>query len=176
MQKIDIKQIIKNTLRSDFYMNSGVYLGYMDGLPMLQVVNGKLCMLIPLLKYKITGEVDKTLVYPIRYTFRVTLPDGKIVGYEECSVNPAFAEVDFEKPIGFFRHESVKQYTKQQFMEEKDKLYGMYGKMAGAILYGTPYSEEEDEAFKTLLNIILEPSLKPIYEVLDKDFYEKYLA
>lgn len=176
MQEINIRQIIKNLVKSEFYFHSGIYMGYVDGLPLLQVVNGKLCMLVPFLKYKITGEVDKTLVYPIRYVYRVTLPDGKIVGYEDCSVDAAFAEVDFEKPIGFFRHESVKCYTKQQFMEEKEKLYGMYGKIAEAILYGAPYSAEDEEAFKTLLNIIIEPSLKPIYKVLDKDFYDKYLA
>ena len=151
-------------------------MGYVDALPILQIKNSTLCLVIPFLKYKVTGQVDKTLVYPIKYTVTVSLHDGRIINFEDLSVNPAFENVDFDAPIGTFRHDSVKHLDKHTFREEKDKLYKMYDRMIDAILNGSDYGNEEDEEFMDEINMMLEPSLKPIYKILDSDFYNKYLS
>lgn len=52
----------------------------------------------------------------------------------------------------------------------------MYDKLANAILYGEEYSDLEFSGFRELLNIMIEPSLKPIYKALDSDFYNTYFA
>lgn len=175
MKNIDVAQIIKNIKSSDFYYNCKIPMGYVDGYPVLSIKNSKLCLTIPFLKYKITGEVDKTLVYPIKYLITVCVSDENVVGFEDLSFNSLFRKVDFDKPVGFFRHDAVKKYNKNQFKEKRTELYNMYNKIATAILYNTPYSEAEDAQFKELFNIMLEPSLTPIYKAIDKDFCDKYL-
>ena len=176
MKNTDILQIIKSTGKSPLGTNSGIPLEYVYGLPVFTVRNSRLCMIIPFLKYKVTGQVDKTLVYPIRYTITVLLPEGRVVGYEDLTCNSAYGKVDFTKPVGFFRHEAVKSWTKGEYKSKKKELLAMYGKIADSILYGAVYSPEEDAAFKKLLNTIIEPSLLPVYKELDEDFYNKYLA
>lgn len=172
----DLKSLIREIKNSNFVLGCEMPLGYVEGYPILQIRNQQLCLVIPFLKYKVTGAVDKTLVFPIRYAVTVILPEKKIVKFEDLSTNPIFAKVDFEKPIGYFRHDSIKQFNKSEYKAKKDELYGMYDKIIDALLGEGDYSAEDDEAMKELAGIMLEPSLKPIYRVLDSDFYNKYLV
>lgn len=176
MKIIDIAQIVKNVKSGDFFKNSCIPMGYVDGYPVLSVKNSKLCVVIPFLKYKVTGEVDKTLVYPIKYLITVAVEDEKIIGFENLEYNTAYRKIDFEKPIGFFRHEAVKKYNKTEFKEKREELFDMYSKVAMAITYNAPYTKNDDTEFRELLNAMLEPSLKPIYAAIDKDFSDNYLA
>lgn len=171
-----IKEFIKNFKMEEFFLSCNVPMEYTAGLPILRIKNEKLCLVVPFLKYKITGVVDKTLVYPIRYVFEVTLPDMNCVGYQDLAVDPKFVRVDFEKPIGLFRHDAVKNYSQREYNELRDKLFSMYDKMIEALLEDKEYSEEDDKNFEELLKIMIEPSLKPIYKALDEDFYYKYLS
>lgn len=171
----NLKDIIKNFKVETFYLSSNIPMEYTIGLPILRIRNERLCLLLPFLKYKITGTVDKTLVYPIKYVFEVTLPDMKCVGYQDLSVDPKYCRVDFAKPIGFFRHEAIKNYSQSEYNELRDKLFAMYDKMIASLLEGTEYTEEDDKKFEELLKTMIEPSLKPIYKALDEDFFYKYL-
>ncbi|MGN0551029.1 MAG: hypothetical protein ACI4I4_04210 [Acutalibacteraceae bacterium] len=171
---INTANIIKEVNTSQFLLNCKLPLGYVNGYPIIQIRNDRLCMLIPYLKFKTTGEVDKTLVYPIRYTATLSLPDKKFIGFEDLAFNPAFRKIDFNKAIGFFRHDSIKQYSKPEYREKRAELLSMYDKAEGAILYGEEYTDDDFESFRELLNIMLEPSLKPIYKALDADFYNTY--
>ena len=175
MENISLKQIIKNLKNRPELSGAGIPLEYNAGYPIMFIRNSKLCVLVPFLKYKITGIVDQTLVYPVKYTVTLVLPECKVCAFENLVVNSQFEKVDFSKPIGFFRHESVKQFTKSEYEMKRDELFGMYDKMIQALIYGGEYSDEDDEAFRNLLNILIEPSLKPIYKTLDRDFYDKYL-
>jgi len=167
---------IKDIKNTDFVRNCGIPLEYVAGAPIFRVTNSKPYLVIPFLRYKMTGVVDKTYVYPIRYTITISIPDKKIVGFEDLSINPRFRKVDFGKPIGLFRHESVKNYTQKQFKDERAKLYAFYDNILTALVAKEEITTADDEAFSALLKVLLEPSLKPIYRVLDKEFFDKYLA
>lgn len=175
-KKFELKNILKNLKSNPFFMNCNIPMDYTAGLPIIQFRNSKVCILIPYLKYKITGEVDKTLVYPVKYAVKIVLPGAQPAGYEDLSVNAVFSKIDFEKPIGYFRHESIKNFTKQEYKAKKEELYAMYDKIINALLNNARYTEADNDAFKTLLNIMIEPSLKPMYKALDEEFYKKYLA
>ena len=174
-EKINIEEILKEIRTGDFILNCKLPMGYTCGYPTLKIQNGTLCLVIPFLKYKVTGKQDKTLVYPIRYTVTVSLPNNRIVGFEDLCMNPVFANVDFNNAIGYFRHESVKKYNRKEYFEKKKELFSLYSKMAQAIIFGSDYTEDDDNEFFELLNIMLEPSQRKIYKVLDLDFYNKYL-
>ena len=55
-KKIDIKSLINTLKTSNFLFECAMPLGYTAGLPVLQIVNDRLCLKIPYLKYKVTGE------------------------------------------------------------------------------------------------------------------------
>ena len=48
--------------------------------------------------------------------------------------------------------------------------------MASAILFGDAFTSDDDEAFVRLINIMLEPSQRPIYKAIDPEFYQNYLS
>lgn len=176
MKNIDVRSLVKNVSKGETFMNSGIPLGYVSNIPVLKQVNGKYCLVIPYLKYKLTGVVDKTLVFPARYALTVSVPHGKIVGLDDFSYDERFKKVDFTKPIGFFRHDAVKSFTKDEFNKKRDELYKAYSEIVSAKLDGTPVPESAEKTFSKLIRIILEPSLYPIYKAIDEDFYNKYLA
>lgn len=175
-KKISVKALVKEVKTSPFLLYCELPMGYVEGLPILQIRNGQLCIMIPFLKYQVTGKVDQTLVYPIHYTVTVLLPEGKIMGYQDVSVLPHFSKVDFTKPVGLFRHEAIKQWGKKEYAAKREELFSMYDKVANALLYGDDYTEEDEAAMRNLLQIMVEPSQLPIYKVLDEDFYDKYLV
>lgn len=175
-KKISVKTLVREVKTSPFLLYCELPMGYVEGLPILQIRNGQLCLLIPFLKYKVTGKVDQTLVYPIRYTVTVLLPEGRILGFQDLSAMPQFSKVDFNQPVGLFRHEAIKQWGKKEYSEKRDELLALYDKVANALLYGTEYTEEDELAMRSLLQAMVEPSQMPVYKVLDEDFYEKYLV
>lgn len=48
--------------------------------------------------------------------------------------------------------------------------------MINSLIYCTDYSAEDEKRMKELLQLLVEPSLLPMYKALDNDFYNKYLA
>lgn len=171
---ITVNELIKNLKRSPFILNSGMPLGYTAGLPVLKITGEKLYLVVPFLKYKITGETDKTLVYPIRYIATISIPEGKFVKFEDYSANEKMLKVDFAKPIGLFRHESIKHLNKSEYKEKRTELLSLYDKIIFSLLDGAEYTQKDETCFKELLNVIIEPSLKPFYRFIDGDFYRKY--
>lgn len=152
-----------------------VPLGYVPNLPIVTSVNGELCMRVPLMRYKVTGVVDKTLVYPVKYVFTVTIPEGTVINYEDLTYNVKFVNVDFSKPVGTFRHDAVKGLNKEEYAALRSKLFAEYDKMIDFLADNAEYTENDKEAFIALLNRVLEPSLKPLYFAIDNNFANRFI-
>lgn len=169
----EIRKKIKSSL---FVLNCEMQMGYSMGRPILQINNGSLCLLYPFIKYKKTGVVDRTEVYPVRYTVTAVLPSGKPVAYSNLEYDSRFEDVDFDVPVGYFRHEAIRQLKKTEYMELSEELDGLYDRVINMLLYDAPYSEEDEARMADLLTLLTEPGIKPFYERLDSDFYGKYLV
>lgn len=173
---ISVKEIL-NTLKSnEFVLNCQMPLSYVPGLPLLQIKNGNLCLMVPFLRYKVTGQPDKTLVYPIRYTVTFVLPEKQAVDFSDLKYNSRYSKVNFDAPVGLFRHEAVKHMSKQEYKQARTELLAHYDKVIDALLNDAPYTQEDEQAMASLLHTLVEPSLLPIYKALDEDFYNKYLG
>lgn len=167
--------LIKKLKTNAFILNSSMPMGYVPGLPILCILNGNLCMKIPFLKYKVTGEIDKTFVYPTKYVATVTIPENQVVAFEDLSLKETFAKVSFSAPIGTFRHEAVKDLDKTAYDNLRSTLYEEYDKIVESLINGKEYSSNDEIKFRSLLNTILEPSLRPFYKAIDNDFANKYI-
>lgn len=168
--------IIKSLKTNKSIQYGNIELGYVPGLPILTIQNGNLCMKVPYIKYKITGETDKTLVYPVRYVYTVSLPEGNIVGFEDLMFNKTFARVDFGTPVGLFRHDAIKSLNKKAYAKLRSVLYSEYDRIIRHLANGDAYTVDDEKHFKALFNIILEPSLIPFYSALDPDFANRYIV
>lgn len=173
--RFSTQDLIKKLKTNAFILNSSMPMGYVPGLPILCILNGNLCMKIPFLKYKVTGEVDKTIVYPTKYVATVTIPEQQIVAFEDLSLKDTFAKVSFTEPIGIFRHEAVKDLDKLAYNNLRSALYEEYDKIIESLINGKEYHLNDEVKFRSLLNTILEPSLRPFYKAIDKDFANKYI-
>ena len=119
---------------------------------------------------------DKTQVYPIRFALTLVLPEKRMVEYKDLSVTPGFETVRYDTPVGYFRHEAIRDMSKAQYNAARAELFAEYDKVANALLYDAPYTEEDEAKMRSLLQKLCEPSLLPFYKALDGDFYNKYLA
>ena len=147
-------------------------LGYVNGYPIVTVKNGRVCIVVPFLKYKKTGEVDKTLVYPIRYLMTYAVKDQVIMSLEDLSTNKAFEGFDFNAPVGCFRHEAVKELTKAEYTQKQQELYELYDSFAAALIEKKEYPVSDLKRFRELLGILVEPCLRPFYKTLYPNFYK----
>lgn len=176
MNKIFSTEALIHSLKSNkLIQHSNIPMGYVPGLPIISILNGNLCMKVPYLKYKVTGEVDKTFVYPIKFIVTISIPEETIIGIEDLSFNVSFANVEFNNPIGLFRHDAIKNLNKEAYYNLRKSLYVEYDKIVCYLTNGGAYTLTDESHFKTLFNVILEPSLHPFYRAIDSDFSNKYL-
>lgn len=166
---------ILTDLKSNPVIAGSIPLGYTYGYPILSNIKDELCLKVPFLRYKITGEIDRTLVFPIRYVATFTLPEMKLINLDDLYYCKAFFKIEFNKPCGLFRHEQIKGLTKEEYNKARRYLFQLYDKAIMSMLKGTEFTQEDSKMLKGILRGIIEPSLLPMYEKLDTKFYNSYL-
>lgn len=175
-QIMTVEQIKENLETGGFFINCKIPMGYRTVFPILQIKNGSLCITFPYLKYQTTGEVDKTLVFPIKYAVSLELPTGKIIGFEDFEYNEKFEKIDFDKPVGHFRHEMIRKYDRIEYDRLYHELMAGYDKVIHVLLKGGEYGFSDEKRMSELLQLLVEPFLMPIYQAIDENFYNKYLV
>lgn len=173
--EFSMKKLIASVKTSDLLISCAMPMGYSEGFPMLRQCNGEVFVMIPFLKYQVTGKVDQTLVYPIRFVITVRARDSKIVGFQDLICDRRFGKVDFEQPVGLFRHEAIRRWDKQTYRENRQMLYRLYDAVCQAMADGS-VPRELTEQLSQLLKQMVEPSQLPIYRALDGAFFNNYLV
>ena len=180
-KEFDMIRFLYDMRASEFVRKCSIPIGYVQGYPIIAYKDGHPYLLIPYLRYKVTGEVDKTLVYPIRFLVSYSLKDCRFVGFYDLTKIKNFENFDFSKPVGYFRHDGIKTLSKTAFKEKQQELYAGYSVLIRnlyAIMGGGEKADisAEEKKFGELLSLLLEPSLKPFYHYLSTNFYKKYIA
>lgn len=170
------KEILKSLKTNEFLTHSTISLGYTPGLPMAASLNGIPCLIVPFLKYQMTGKVDATQVYAPRYVAVVEVKHGTVVGFNDLSFDKRFGQVDFNKPIGLFRHAAIHHLNKMEFDELRNKLYGMIDTLCESMEKKEEFDEMDTQRIAKLFSMLIEPSVKPFYHAIDKSFFEAYIG
>ena len=173
-KQITLKEFLGKLKRNETVLST-IPMGLVAGLPIVQIRNKEVCLIVPYFRFVGSREADKSLVYPIKYTVKVLWSSGRVVGMEDLEYNQMFSKVDFKKPIGKFRHEAIKQFNAGQYREKRSELFSMYDKLINHLQDDTEFTEEDEASFSDLLSIILEPSLVPIYKALDPKFTGRFI-
>lgn len=169
------EDILKSLKTNDFLLNSNIPMGYTPGIPMLSLRNGEPCLVIPFLKYQMTGEVDKTRVFAPRFVITVVMNGGKVVKYEDLMYDSRFEEVDFRKPVGLFRHSSIRHLKKNDYNKMRNDIYELLDALSDSMTGKMEFDEMDEIKLKKLFSVLLEPSMKPFYHAIDKTFFETYI-
>ncbi len=150
-------------------------MGYVPGYPVLTIRNEQLIVAVPFLRYKQTGEIDRTIVFPIRYVMEFVVPELTLVCFRDLSVEEAFADTDFDKGTGFFRHDAVKDLDRNGYAALRARVLAGVDIIVKSLVEDTVCDASKENAFKNDLQRAVEPSLLGYYKALDGDFYSKYL-
>lgn len=143
------------------------------GLPTVSIRNETVCVNIPFFAERFAQD-DQTLIYPFSYVVTALWGSGRIVGFFHTPYSGAFETIQVDRPVGTFRHDAIKHLDKAGYTAHKDALYAGYDTLIRALTSDAPYSEEDSRAFIQLLNLLLEPSLKQFYRIMDADFCNRF--
>lgn len=157
-------------------LQSIIPMGYSPGIPIIAARRNNLCLIVPFLRYKITGEKDKTLVFPIRYVTEYLIPEKILIRFEDLLYGELAGKIDFNKACGLFRHKAIESLTRQEYNSLRKKTLEGLDKVAEVLLYGSHYSVNEEEQLINCLRTIVEPSLWESYRSLAPQFYNKYFT
>lgn len=174
--KFSTEKLLDSLKHNPFILNSDMPMGYAPAFPLICILNGNLCFKVPFVKYKVTGEVDKTFVFPPKYLATVTVPETQIVCFDDLAFIPQFENIDFTMPVGTFRHEAIKKLDKAAYRNLRKELLKEYDKIVAHLIQGAPYALQDETTFKRLFNLLIEPSLVPFYQAIDFNFANKYIA
>lgn len=178
-----IRNIIKQ-IKSEYLLHCRVPQDYSSGLPLLVYRNENLCMIVPYLRYRITGKKNGTLVFQIKYAVTVDLPPLpdpeaksteqalRIVRFEDLAYDPRFKDFEFNMPVGLFKHQAIIDLTKKEYNDLRDELFTLYDKLAVSLISGYDMDKEDVARMRELFGRIVEPSTLKVYKMLDRDFYD----
>lgn len=151
-------------------------MGYTPGLPVFTVENDYLCVTFPWLRYKVTGEADKTHVFPVRYMLTYVLPECVCTRFEDLAYTPGYADADFSRPCGLFRHDAIKDLDRAGYEALRSRTLAGMDALASSLLDDTPLNPATEMQLEQDLKKIIEPSLMGQYRHLAPDFYKRYLT
>lgn len=169
------EEVLKN-LKTNAGLMGNLPLGYTHGIPMLSLRNDTPCLVVPYLKYQITGEVDKTRVFAPRFVATATMKNGSVVKFEDLAYDSRFEEIDFNKPIGLFRHQAIKHLGKNDYKKVRNHLYFMLDKLSSSMTGESEFNEMDLMKLTQLASLLIEPSVKPFYHAINKSFFELYIS
>ncbi len=173
MESMDMtmQEFLKVLNKSDI-VRKQVPMGLGMGLPMPDIIGDTLCVSVPYYKV-IPAKEDKTLIFPPEYVITAKWPNGAVIGFKNLRYDREYSKVKFDKPVGTFRHDAIKQWNKGEYQSKKTELFQKYDIFIASLYSEEPYTEE---GFSDLLNVIIEPSLRPFYQRIGRSFYNKFLS
>lgn len=163
------------SLRSRAEVHALLPLGFTPGIPVLTVENDYLCVTIPWLRYKVTGVADRTCVLPVRYTTTYVLPECSCIRFADWAYEPDFADTDFSRPCGLFRHEAIKDLDRDAYDELRARTLSGLDALCASLLEEAPFTADTEMQLEQDLRRIIEPSLRGQYSRMAPDFYNRYL-
>lgn len=168
-------EILKSLKTNELLIHSTLPIGYTPGLPMAVSLNNTPCLVIPFLKYQITGKVDATQVFAPRYVAIVETRHATVVSFTDLAFDKRFSRIDFNKPVGLFRHAAIHHLSKKEYDDLRNKLYGMLDTLCLSMQKETEFDELDRQRLTQLFSMLLEPSVKPFYHAIEKNFVETYV-
>lgn len=175
MELISIKEML-HIINCSGAVRSSVPMGMGAGLPMLEIAGGRL--LVSVFYYKsIPKPNDKTELYAPHNIITVSCPDGRLVSFRTLPYETKYADLDFSKPVGTFRHKAIQHLDHKGYVEKKNELYALLDKQIAYIAgQDGVFTAEDRGKLRELYGILCEPSLRMFYRDISPKFYDDYFT
>ena len=155
-------------------VRSSVPMGLGASLPVLSIVSDHL--LVSVFYYRcVPRPNDGTLIMPPDCALALDYPSGRLASFEALRMSPRATGVDFERPVGTFRHEAIRHLDREGYQAKKDELFALLDKLVAHLGGSGDFGEKDEEALRDLYRMLAEPSLLPAYRTLSPQFFSRYL-
>lgn len=170
---LSIKDFLKKTNTSPV-VRSSIPMGLGAGLPTLNIAGDRL--LVSMFYYRtVPRPDDKTLIMPAEYALSFDYPSGWLASFETLRLSPRYANVDFDKPVGTFRHEAIKHLDRAGYAAKKGELHALLDALVAHLGGEGDFTRADEAALAELYGLLAEPSLLPFYKALAPQFYTRYI-
>ncbi len=168
IENISVKKLIDDFNHSDFRMKS-IPQEMVPGWPCLEKIGKTICLTLPFFSRRMEDD-GRVALFPIWCS--VTVPIGnpdRILDFTIYPMSKKWSDTNYEKPVGYFKHEALKDVTKTEYISMRDELYGYIDEMAKAVYNGVPFKNAK--AASELFKKLMEPGLYPYYLRINQKFY-----
>lgn len=156
-------------------VRSYVPLGLGQGFPMLDIVGNRL--LVTVFYYRvIPRKDDKTLIMPPEYVLSFDYPSGKLARFEAVRMSPRGKGLDFERPVGTFRHDAIKNLDRAAYQAKKDELLALLDKLIANLGGEGEFTDDDERQLAELYQLLTEPSLHPVYRSCAPAFFSRFIG
>lgn len=144
------------------------------GLPIPLRKAGKLYLILPC--YGALPKVEDNIpLYPPFATITVDWSSQIPVEYINLRKNNPAPELQWSEQVGTFPHEAIRNMKVKEYIEKRRELLAMYDEMFDILSGDNSFSQEWTSRFRSLLSILIEPSLEPYYRALAPKFFSHFL-
>ena len=145
------------------------------GLPMLSIVGNRL--LVSVFYYRVLPRKDdKSLIMPPEYVLSFDYPSCKLARFEAIRMSPRGKGLDFDQPVGTFRHDAIKDLDRAAYQTKKDELYALLDKLIANLGGEGEFTDDDERQLATLYQMLTEPSLHPAYRSCAPAFFSRFIG
>jgi hypothetical protein len=141
------------------------------GWPAITIKNKQICVTVPYFLAQ-PGHGGQFLLFPISYLITLKWPNAQIVEFASLKYQKAYKGLDFSKPVGIFKHETVMGLSRDQYIAKRGELFALYDELIVGITEKRGFERLGD--MRDLFQTLMEPSLYPMYRNIAPNFFECY--
>lgn len=155
-------------------VRSYVNMGRGASFPELSIVGDRL--LVSVFYYRVLPRKDdQSLVMPPEYLLAFDYPSGNLVSFEALRMTERGQRIDFEKPVGTFRHDAIKSLDRAAYQAKRDELYATLDKLIASLGGEGEFEESDEKSLRALYQLLTEPSLHPVYRSMAPAFFTRFV-
>ena len=136
---------------------------------------GKVYVTLPFFGFSPTAEAGNTQLFPPFAIATFDWSNRVPVEYVNLRFRNPAPELNWTEQVGTFPHRAIAQITVEEYRQLRQELLGMYDVMFDLLGQKSPLSPEWSQRFAELLNLLIEPELKPYYRALNPKFFNRFL-
>ena len=165
-----IKQVRKMPLfRQLIPLEAGI------GFPLPTRKENKVYITLPFFGMGSTAKPGETPLYPPLAIASIDWSNQIPVEYANLRFRHPSPELDWTERVGTFPHPEVAQMSVGEYRQLRQELLSMYDEMFDRLTDRQLLSSEWSQRFTKLLNLLIEPALKPYYHALNPKFGDRFL-
>ena len=169
------ENLIKQVRKMPFYrqlipLEAGI------GFPLPTRKENKVYITLPFFGMGSAAEPGKTPLYPPLAIATLNWSNQIPVEYVDLRFRHPAPELNWAARVGTFPHPEVAQISVGEYRQLRQELFGMYDEMFDRLADRQPLSPEWSQRFSELLNLLIEPALKPYYRALNPKFSDRFLS